>query len=262
MNISSSQVTQAYQAYSPISGASREASQASPRLSPFDTEDKVDISTEGAALSRNQDDGRKNAVQGVTHSEGAKEADQAEAAHPGEASEAEHAGTSNKAELTEGEKEQVQELKKRDQEVRAHEAAHMAAGAGVVQSGASFSYQQGPDGKRYAVGGEVQVDTSRESEPEATVVKMQQVKRAALAPANPSGQDRSVAARASQILTEARAEMAENARSTGEGEDVGDTENASQAEESAVAPEPYPEQGKSAEVKDSGPDSATFVTVG
>jgi len=36
---------------------------------------------------------------------------------------------------------------------------------------------------------------------------MQQVKRAALAPSQPSGQDRSVAARASQIEAEARIEL-------------------------------------------------------
>jgi hypothetical protein len=59
----------------------------------------------------------------------------------------------------------------------------------------------------YAVGGEVKIDTSRERDPQDTIRKMQQVKRAALAPAQPSGQDRSVAARASQIEAEARIEL-------------------------------------------------------
>ena len=83
----------------------------------------------------------------------------------------------------------------------------MAAGAGLVRGGANYQYQRGPDGNMYAVGGEVKIDTSRENDPKDTVNKMQQVKRAALAPAQPSGQDRSVAARASQIEAEARTEL-------------------------------------------------------
>lgn len=108
--------------------------------------------------------------------------------------------------LTESEAQQVQRLKRRDREVRAHERAHMAAGAGVVQGGASFTFTRGPDGKMYAVGGEVKIDTSAENDPDQTIRKMQQVKRAALAPAEPSGTDRSVAARAGQIESRARQE--------------------------------------------------------
>ncbi|BBO77120.1 hypothetical protein DSCW_45370 [Desulfosarcina widdelii] len=108
--------------------------------------------------------------------------------------------------LTESEEQEVQRLNRRDQEVRAHERAHMAAGAGVVQGGASFTFTRGPDGKMYAVGGEVKIDTSTENDPDRTIRKMQQVKRAALAPAEPSGTDRSVAARAGQIEAQARQE--------------------------------------------------------
>jgi len=108
--------------------------------------------------------------------------------------------------LTESEEEQVQRLKRRDQEVRAHERAHMAAGAGVVQGGASFTFTRGPDGKMYAVGGEVKIDASGENDPDQTIRKMQQVKRAALAPAEPSGTDRAVAAQAGQMESRARQE--------------------------------------------------------
>ncbi len=59
----------------------------------------------------------------------------------------------------------------------------------------------------YAVGGEVKIDTTPEKDPEATIRKMQQVRKAALAPTQPSAQDRSVAAQASQIEAEARAEL-------------------------------------------------------
>lgn len=121
--------------------------------------------------------------------------------------------------LGEEEKRQVDKLKKTDQEVRAHEKAHMAAGSGLVMGGTSYEYERGADGKMYAVGGEVKIDTSRERDPEATIRKMQKVRRAALAPAQPSGQDRSVAAQASQIETEARIELQkEKSKSSKEGD--------------------------------------------
>ena len=119
------------------------------------------------------------------------------------------ANTSGEEGLTEDQKKQVERLKKRDRDVKAHERAHMAAGADVVVGGASYEYEVGPDGKMYAVGGEVKIDTSREKDPEATIRKMQQVKRAALAPAHPSGTDRQVAAQAAQIEAQVRIELSE-----------------------------------------------------
>ena len=96
-----------------------------------------------------------------------------------------HAGDSRQ--LSEEDQRQVQQLKQRDQEVRAHERAHMAAGADLVQGGASFTFERGPDGKMYAVGGEVSIDVSEISgDPEATIRKAQVIRRAALAPASPS----------------------------------------------------------------------------
>jgi hypothetical protein len=105
------------------------------------------------------------------------------------------------------EQSQVQELRQRDREVRAHEAAHVAAGGQYVRGGAHFQYQTGPDGRQYAVGGEVSIDTSPVSgNPDATIQKMRVVRRAALAPADPSPQDRAVAAAASQAETTAHQE--------------------------------------------------------
>jgi hypothetical protein len=102
---------------------------------------------------------------------------------------------------------QVLELKAIDQKVRAHEMAHISAGSGVVRSGATFSYTKGPDGKLYATGGEVQVDTSPvPGDPDATIEKAEQIQRAALAPADPSSQDRAVAAKAAAMANQARAE--------------------------------------------------------
>ncbi|TKA91281.1 hypothetical protein FAZ79_01730 [Guyparkeria sp. SB14A] len=98
------------------------------------------------------------------------------------------------------------ELKARDQEVRAHENAHRAAGGDLVRGG-SYDYQQGPDGKRYAIGGDVQIDTTPVAgDPRATAEKMAQVIRAALAPAEPSPTDLAVAAQATAERNRAQSE--------------------------------------------------------
>jgi hypothetical protein len=104
---------------------------------------------------------------------------------------------------------QIASLRSRDLEVRTHESAHMAVGGGYVIGGAVFSYQTGPDGLRYAVGGEVGIDTaSVPGKPEETVRKMRVVKAAALAPSRPSAADFAVAAAAAQAEAAAMAEIA------------------------------------------------------
>lgn len=110
--------------------------------------------------------------------------------------------------LTEQELKQVQELKQRDREVRSHEAAHLAAAGSLAIGGASYTYQRGPDGVQYAVGGKVNIDTSSvPGDPEATLAKAQRIRAAALAPAQPSSQDLRVAAQAAQMAVQARAEI-------------------------------------------------------
>ena len=112
------------------------------------------------------------------------------------------------ATFSDAELKEIQKLKARDQEERTHEAAHIAAGGGVVKGGASYSCQKGPDGIQYAIGGEVSIDTSKVAgNPEATLQKAQKIQAAALAPADPSSQDRKVAASAAQMAVEARAEI-------------------------------------------------------
>lgn len=96
------------------------------------------------------------------------------------------------------EHEQLKQLAARDREVRAHEQAHKAV-AGSYGGAISYKYERGPDGNRYAVGGEVSIDTSPESSPEATLAKARTIQRAANAPAEPSDQDRAVAAQAVQM---------------------------------------------------------------
>lgn len=141
-------------------------------------------------------------------------------------------------ELNDEEKQLAQELQTGDREVRAHEMAHVASGGQYVRGGANFEYQTGPDGKRYAVGGEVSIDTSKVSnDPEATIRKMQVVKRAALAPAKPSPQDRSVAAQATQKEMQARQELREE-------QSAEDKENLSNKNQGIPTTASYTESGK------------------
>jgi len=133
--------------------------------------------------------------------------------------------------LTEEELKQLTELKARDREVRAHEAAHQAAG-GQYAGAMSFVYQRGPDGAQYAVGGEVSIDVSPvQGDPQATIEKMRVVRAAAMAPAQPSSQDRAVAAQAMQTMLQAQSELA-----LGEGSRASDTGQAGRgSEENALA---------------------------
>ncbi len=103
---------------------------------------------------------------------------------------------------------EIRRLKQIDAQVRAHEMAHLTVGGQYVRGGPHYQYRTGPDGRKYAVGGEVPIDTSSiPGDPRATLAKMRQVKRAALAPANPSPQDYRVAAKASQKEREALEEI-------------------------------------------------------
>lgn len=122
--------------------------------------------------------------------------------------------------LTEEERRVVNELRARDREVRAHEQAHALVG-GQYASAPSYDYQVGPDGRRYAIGGEVSIDVSAvEGDPEATIVKMEVVKAAALAPAEPSSADRRVAAIADATRTEAQADLTALRAAERRGEEV------------------------------------------
>ncbi len=120
----------------------------------------------------------------------------------------ENTTTANGHALTQAEMQLVEALKQVDSEVRSHEMAHVAAGGRFITSGANFSYKRGPDGKNYAVAGEVGIDTSPvPGDPAATVQKMRQIKNSALAPTNPSSQDLKVASKASSIATKAISEL-------------------------------------------------------
>lgn len=104
----------------------------------------------------------------------------------------------------------VQKLQARDREVRQHESQHKSVG-GQYAGSISYQYQSGPNGQQYAVGGEVDISVSEvPGNPQATINKMQTVRAAALAPAEPSSQDRAVAAAATRIILSAQQSLAQS----------------------------------------------------
>lgn len=115
---------------------------------------------------------------------------------------------SDTTELTAEQQQQISKLKQIDSKVRAHEQAHISVGAGLIRGGPTFSYETGPDQKRYAVAGEVSIDTTPGRTPEETIPKAQHIRATALAPAEPSAQDHSVAAQAGQLELQAKLALA------------------------------------------------------
>lgn len=111
--------------------------------------------------------------------------------------------------LTQQEQQEVSELKTTDAQVKAHEHAHLAAAAGLKTSGPNYEYETGPDGKKYAVAGDVNISYQASSDPEVNLRNAQQLRAAALAPADPSAQDRKVAAQAEREIAQARQEILE-----------------------------------------------------
>jgi len=180
---------------------------------------------------------------------GAKE----EAEEPAEAENGKNEGALK--ELTPEEEAQVRQLAQRDQEVKAHEQAHVAASGGLAGA-PSYEYQTGPDGRRYAVGGEVSIRRGGASNTDQALREAEAVKRGATAPAQPSGQDMAVAARADADIQRLRAKKAEEAREGIKGREEGPESAGSGSE----AQEARGETAASAPVG-YAPDSAAFNQV-
>ena len=100
---------------------------------------------------------------------------------------------------------QIQKLQAIDAKVKAHEQAHQAAG-GAFAGAPNYLTVRGPDGKEYAIAGEVPIKIVKGNTPEETIKNMQQIKAAALAPADPSPQDLRVAQIADMIILKATME--------------------------------------------------------
>ena len=110
--------------------------------------------------------------------------------------------------LTPDQRAEVAKLAARDRDVRAHEAAHLAA-AGALATGVEYTYQLGPDGKLYAVGGNVKISVPGGLSAEQRLADARQLRAAANAPTDPSGQDMTVATQAGQMEADALQQLAQ-----------------------------------------------------
>jgi hypothetical protein len=121
--------------------------------------------------------------------------------------------------LNDAQQRMVNDLASRDSEVRAHEAAHQAAGGGMTGA-ASFTYQQGPDGKMYAIGGEVSINMKSGSSPEETIANARQIAAAAMAAGSPSPQDFAVASSARVMEMKAQQQLTKKEQDAAMGKDI------------------------------------------
>jgi hypothetical protein len=136
--------------------------------------------------------------------------------------------------LSDEEKQEVTKLKARDSEVRTHEQAHVSAAGSLFRGGPYYDFKTGPDGQEYAVAGRVNIDTSEGRTPEETLQRAQQIRRAALAPAEPSTTDQRVAAKAASMESKARQELAQARAEGWARRERGDTHRAGNAEVGAA----------------------------
>ncbi len=127
--------------------------------------------------------------------------------------------SSGSQELSSDEERLVKDLASRDAEVKTHEAAHQGAGGGLTGV-ASYTYQQGPDGKMYAIGGEVSISTPSGSTPEEKLKNARTLAAAALAAGNPSPQDFSVASSARTMEMQALQEIAKKSQEEQAGQET------------------------------------------
>lgn len=101
-------------------------------------------------------------------------------------------------------------LAERDEEVRKHELDHYHEAGEFAASGPLYETTTGSDGRSYVTGGKVLVNVSEvDGDPEKTIAKMKKVESAALKPAEPSDQDRRVAAEAQTKRYKAERELAD-----------------------------------------------------
>ncbi len=198
--------------------------------SPVESSDRTSRPSQPGAINPSTEERLTPGGDAASASERVKPADASEkpAEKPSDPSKGKKA---NGDSLSEEEERQISKLKDSDAKVKAHENAHAAAG-GAAADAPTFEYTTGPDGKRYATSGEVQIDSSPvKGNPEATIRKMDIVIRAALAPADPSSQDLAVARQAQSDRAKAQVEQskkreAERQQNKGEEDSSGDVRNA------------------------------------
>ena len=102
-------------------------------------------------------------------------------------------------ELDEADKDLVERLEQRDLEVRSHEQSHVAQAGEYARGAPTYTYQMGPDGKSYAVGGSLAVDVGKEADPVENQLKSQTLQAAAMGVDEPSAADAGVFVQAASL---------------------------------------------------------------
>ncbi len=88
----------------------------------------------------------------------------------------------------------LEKFKSIDANIRSHEQAHSSLTNTTTPI--QYTYQVGPDGKLYATGGHVRIDTSIPNDPKAASAKLDQIKKSATANGDMSSADGTIAIQA------------------------------------------------------------------
>ncbi|MCB1325535.1 MAG: hypothetical protein H7A21_15475 [Spirochaetales bacterium] len=112
--------------------------------------------------------------------------------------------------LSDQQRDVLRDLRARDREVRAHEKTHMAVAGPLAKGGPSYEYVIGPDGKPYAIGGEVRVDTSTGPDAAKNARHADRLAAAALAVKDPSLADQQVANESATMKAESPRTLYQN----------------------------------------------------
>ena len=167
--------------------------------------DSYSISDEAQVL--NEDEARDVAEQKAEHVEAVQVQEEQSQTYANEQVQAETISPMM-GEMTLADANELKRVQTRADKVVAHESAHALVGGTLMLGGPAYQYEVGPDGETYETSGQSRIDMSPVAgNPQATIAKMQQVKRAAMAPLNPSGADRVVASQADQLENQARKVM-------------------------------------------------------
>ena len=116
--------------------------------------------------------------------------------------------STNDQKLSKEEQKEVKELERIDRQVRSRELTHRAVAGSYARGSVSFDYVTGPDGKKYAKEGHINIDSRPvPNNPEATIRKARAIRSVELSTTNTSPQNRTVSAEIAKIEREARMEL-------------------------------------------------------
>jgi len=116
--------------------------------------------------------------------------------------------STNGQKLSKEEQKEVKELERIDRQVKSRELTHRAVAGNYARGSVYFDYVTGPDGKRYAEEGHINIDSRPvPNNPEATIRKARAIRSVELSTTNTSPQNRTVSAEIAKIEREARMEL-------------------------------------------------------